>query len=426
MKHRFLTRSHTWRGGAAFPARDRLASVNRPAERVSSSSRRRIFSAPYEAEASIGTDAGEARILNGNGAVREARRPQARSVVERLFDAINERELGDILNLLDDSCVHHDLAFREPHKGKKAATKFYLDLLYGTPKDMRFEIEDITGGDPSAAGLTWHIKVGGVEVPMSRGVSFYRVNSQGLITYVREGPEHFVKLGSGAVPMLAMGSPVIRRLAPLIPNPFQPGHLLPMSLESLQPPSSRIVDEVWEGNSASTRLVDETVELDETSNPHPPPIVDNTGPGNLAGMWEKDEEASDSDAYEEGMELLQLQSIQRVTARMICGLEIQQTEDTFSQHFILSTVVPQFRVTEKYKIGGTVEINRRDLRPGKTKVTFQCRGDTFVAKHFLGPSFPGKMVEVFRCPEEGVLELDATVLVGRKKARVLMVYRKKS
>lgn len=46
-------------------------------------------------------------------------------------------------------------------------------------------------------------------------------------------------------------------------------------------------------------------------------------PCNSAGVWSKDLEASDSAAYEVMLDLLGLTGLQRVTARLLEGIEVQ-------------------------------------------------------------------------------------------------------
>lgn len=64
--------------------------------------------------------------------------------------------------------------------------------------------------------------------------------------------------------------------------------------------------------------------------------------GDLSGVWEKDAQASDAESYEAMMDLLGLSGLQRVTARLIEGLEVVQSEEGLRVTFL--TVVPFFKV----------------------------------------------------------------------------------
>jgi hypothetical protein len=68
-------------------------------------------------------------------------------------------------------------------------------------------------------------------------------------------------------------------------------------------------------------------------------------------------------SYERALTLLELGKLQRMTAmQLIEGIEVKHGGQWLSVEFL--TVVPFFKVTERYKLGSTVSIPRRDLRPG--------------------------------------------------------------
>jgi hypothetical protein len=58
--------------------------------------------------------------------------------------------------------------------------------------------------------------IGGSRVPNSRGVSFFRVNSARQIEYIRESPEHFVKITAVALPTLSLMSPLLAAARPFL------------------------------------------------------------------------------------------------------------------------------------------------------------------------------------------------------------------
>lgn len=62
--------------------------------------------------------------------------------------------------------------------------------------------------------------------------------------------------------------------------------------------------------------------------------------------------------------MLGLSGLQKVTARLIEGIDIQQSSTKFTVNFV--TVVPFFKVTEDVPLdGGSVQLGRRDLRFGR-------------------------------------------------------------
>lgn len=120
-----------------------------------------------------------------------------------------------MLSLLARDVIHHDLSGDAPVASRLALARFYTDVLSACDDRIRFVVEDVTDGDPTRVGVTWHLEVEGVEVPMTKGLSFYRVNpAEGRISYVRQSPEHFVRASGAAVPWLNVAAPVLRALGP--------------------------------------------------------------------------------------------------------------------------------------------------------------------------------------------------------------------
>ncbi|CAD7697863.1 unnamed protein product, partial [Ostreobium quekettii] len=132
--------------------------------------------------------------------------------------------------------------------------------------------------------------------------------------------------------------------------------------------------------------------------------------------------ASAGEAFERGLDVMQLGGLQKGAARAISAIEVEHSDDTFSMHFV--TPVPQFKVTEKYTFGREVAIGRRDLRSGRQMVTAEDAGDMLVFRHGWGDPVAGSMVEEFTCPEDGVLHMLSVVEVAGKAATVLQVYRR--
>ncbi|KAG7671233.1 hypothetical protein Ndes2526B_g02294 [Nannochloris sp. 'desiccata'] len=91
-----------------------------------------------------------------------------------------------------------------------------------------------------------------------------------------------------------------------------------------------------------------------SSAPSPPPPT---------GIFLRDLSRSDMASYERALTLLELGKLQRMTAmQLIEGIELKHGGQWLSVEFL--TVVPFFKVTERYKLGSIVSIPRRDLRPG--------------------------------------------------------------
>ncbi|KAI3767559.1 hypothetical protein L2E82_17773 [Cichorium intybus] len=126
----------------------------------------------------------------------------ASDVVRRFYDGINSRNLSSVVDLIAEDCVYEDLVFPQPFIGRKAILEFFEKFIYTISQDLQFAIDDISGEDTSAIGVTWHLEWKGKPFPFSKGCSFYRlevVNGQRKIIYGRDIVEPAVKPGDLAL-----------------------------------------------------------------------------------------------------------------------------------------------------------------------------------------------------------------------------------
>lgn len=126
----------------------------------------------------------------------------ASDVVRRFYDGINSRNLSSVVDLIAEDCVYEDLVFPQPFIGRKAILEFFEKFIYTISQDLQFAIDDISGEDTSAIGVTWHLEWKGKPFPFSKGCSFYRlevVNGQRKIIYGRDIVEPAVKPGDFAL-----------------------------------------------------------------------------------------------------------------------------------------------------------------------------------------------------------------------------------
>ncbi|KAI3522271.1 hypothetical protein L1887_11782 [Cichorium endivia] len=126
----------------------------------------------------------------------------ASDVVRRFYDGINSRNLSSVVDLIAEDCVYEDLVFPQPFIGRKAILEFFEKFIYTISQDLQFAIDDISGEDTSAVGVTWHLEWKGKPFPFSKGCSFYRlevVNGQRKIIYGRDIVEPAVKPGDLAL-----------------------------------------------------------------------------------------------------------------------------------------------------------------------------------------------------------------------------------
>ncbi|KAK9807520.1 hypothetical protein WJX72_001403 [[Myrmecia] bisecta] len=458
---------------------------------------------------------------------RDARRsdvpeaPEAHDIALRYFALFNQRDLDGMLRLVSPDCQHQGLAYPEPFSGRQAVRKFYGEFMNSIPPQIKLVIEDATSGDAHAVGLIWHLELDGRELPFGKGLSFFKVNTCGEICFVRESPEHFVKLQGAALPMLNIAAPMFRRLAPfveplvgglanmaglggnttnngqrLLPamssaSPFSLGSQLGPAHNYRQPSESALGNGgaevastemlaarqaiadmeavLWRTRQEKAALENKVRQMSmgyasgdryyaERESPAQqsststltaaPSAATETSvrqsnnaseassqpmsganiqsqPINFSGIWIKDQQASDYESYDRALAVMKLGGLQRTTAlRLIEGVEIQQTRDNMSVHFL--TVVPFFKVTETFSFRGLTTMGRRDLRKGKQTASTKLIPEGVRIDMTWPEPHAGGLVDVFTSPEPNVLHIKSTISVGGASESTVQVYRREA
>ncbi|KAG0625403.1 hypothetical protein M758_2G052000 [Ceratodon purpureus] len=123
---------------------------------------------------------------------------EAAVMVQEFYAAINRREITSIGDLFADDCVYEDLVFPKPFVGRKAILEFFQKFMDSVGSELEFRVDDITTGDPDAAGVIWHLEWKGKPLPFSKGCSFYRckvLNGNRQFVYGRDAVEPATKPG---------------------------------------------------------------------------------------------------------------------------------------------------------------------------------------------------------------------------------------
>jgi len=137
--------------------------------------------------------------------------PRACRLVRTMYDAINRRDLDAAIACVDDDCRYEDLNFPEPFVGRAAVRGLFAEFCEGMPEDLAFAIDEIAGDD-RAAGAIWHLELGGIAFPNSRGASFYRISSEtGKLCFARDAVEPPLKPGKAVLPIIKLVLPLVRR-----------------------------------------------------------------------------------------------------------------------------------------------------------------------------------------------------------------------
>lgn len=152
----------------------------------------------------------------------------------------------------------------------------------------------------------------------------------------------------------------------------------------------------------------------------PPPPSD----VNLSGLWAKDAARSDLGAYERSLDLLGLSGLQRATAKLIDGIEIRQDPTTFTVSFV--TVVPFFKVTERFPLSGSSQLGRRDLRSGRQTVAARRIEGGVAAVMSWGEPLAGSLNEEYTLLSDGSMQVRATTTIGSQTVTADSIYTRSS
>jgi ketosteroid isomerase-like protein len=147
---------------------------------------------------------------------RERGHVEAKTVVENYYKRYNARNIAQVLDLFSEDIVYEDLIYQEPFVGIDEVAAYFSKIEQLVPGDIQFVVDDITAGDPSKVGVMWHVEIqsdsdGMVELPFSRGASFYEVED-GKIRFARDLVEPALKPGASALGGISAIAPVIRKL----------------------------------------------------------------------------------------------------------------------------------------------------------------------------------------------------------------------
>lgn len=148
-----------------------------------------------------------------------------------------------------------------------------------------------------------------------------------------------------------------------------------------------------------------------------------------AGIYIRDFARSDMEAYEQALKLLQLDKLQRITAlQLIEGIELQWNADNTALDLRFLTVVPFFKVTERYNVNARNAITRRDLRPGKREVTATIDpiNSTLVLSSIWADPNAGRLTESLMMIDDITLEYVTDLEVAAGKQTVRLYYRKEA
>eukprot|EP00466_Bigelowiella_natans_P018716 jgi/Bigna1/83368/fgenesh1_pg.107_\ len=136
----------------------------------------------------------------------------AEETVRYLWEEVQGQAIEEVLSLFAENVIYEDFNFEQPFRGKEQVSEFLT--AFSIP-GITFVPEKFSQGD-RAACFTWHVEIAGISGPEVRGISFYELDSEGRVAYVRDIAEPTIK----PPPLLALAStlrPGLRRFTPASP-----------------------------------------------------------------------------------------------------------------------------------------------------------------------------------------------------------------
>jgi ketosteroid isomerase-like protein len=96
-------------------------------------------------------------VATAKGRAVATAKGRAAEVVREFYEGVNRRDLAAVAPLIAEGCVYEDLVFPRPMVGRDSVVGFFGEFMGSVSPDLRFVIDDISGEDPFAVGVTWHL-----------------------------------------------------------------------------------------------------------------------------------------------------------------------------------------------------------------------------------------------------------------------------
>ncbi|KAK9843768.1 hypothetical protein WJX81_005588 [Elliptochloris bilobata] len=145
---------------------------------------------------------------------------------------------------------------------------------------------------------------------------------------------------------------------------------------------------------------------------------------NITGRWEKVKDQSELDCYSKQLDLLQIGGIQKATAvKLMNGINIEHSADGMRTEYKVDKV-PFFKHCEEFRLGRETVMGRRDKKSGQQRAFLREVPEGLQIDIQLEQPFPGRIVETFSCPEDGILKIASVTAVDGREQHCIQMYRK--
>jgi len=141
-------------------------------------------------------------------------------IVSSYFECWNRRDMEAAIALFDENNLRYeDTLYPKVFTEKEQLKRHLLGIAAVLPGNFEFILDDLSVASPNEAGVShvgvqWHVGLSdGVELPFTRGCSFYKVSAEGKIIYGFDVPEPVAKTGDITIAILRLVSPLLKMIS---------------------------------------------------------------------------------------------------------------------------------------------------------------------------------------------------------------------
>ena len=119
------------------------------------------------------------------------------------------------LAFFSDDIVYEDMVYSKPFVGIEQVKSFLINTKEKAPEDFVFVIDKCSDGVKSC-GFTWHIelKTRPDAGKFANGCSFYELNNEGKVCYIRDVVEPPIKIGSFGLVLANLAAKALKSTPP--------------------------------------------------------------------------------------------------------------------------------------------------------------------------------------------------------------------
>ncbi|KAI4326912.1 hypothetical protein L6164_019431 [Bauhinia variegata] len=107
-------------------------------------------------------------------------------LVEQFYTCINDKKLRQLDECISKDAHFEDYSFTKPFQGKREVMQFLEQLTACMGQNVKFRVGYICKGDDFTAAANWHLEWKKVQIPFTRGSSFFKCSKEGEKLRIRK------------------------------------------------------------------------------------------------------------------------------------------------------------------------------------------------------------------------------------------------